>query len=153
MPMKIYVDADGCPRAVRDIVTRAGERRQVSTTLVANRHIHLPRSRFLTAVQVSSGMDIADHWIAARVEPGDLVITADVPLAAEVVETGAIALDPRGHLYDAETVRERLSVRDFMTEMRAAGLTGGGPPPFGEVEKRKFAAAFDRILTRALRTR
>ncbi|MBU0553746.1 YaiI/YqxD family protein [Myxococcota bacterium] len=161
--MKIWVDADGCPRAVKEVVFKAAERREVETVLVANHAISTPQSRWISAIIVASGMDVADDWIEARVAEADLVITADIPLAARVVARGATGLDPRGDEYTEDNVRERLSMRDFMHSLREAmplglepkrasggGALGGGPP-YGPKDKQRFANALDRLLTRAAR--
>jgi uncharacterized protein YaiI (UPF0178 family) len=145
--VKIWVDADGCPRAVKELLFRAAERRKITTTLVANRPLAVPRSPWLGSIVVSAGLDEADDWITAQVEPEDLVITADIPLAARVVERGATGISPHGEAYTAENVRERLSLRDFMHDLREAGVQTGGARPFGEREKQRFANALDRLLT------
>jgi uncharacterized protein YaiI (UPF0178 family) len=149
--VKVWIDADGCPRDAKDLVLRAAQRRKFPLTLVANRFIPVPkRLPNVNSVQVSAGLDVADTYIAQHAEPGDLVITSDVPLAAELVEKGIEALNTRGELYTAANVRERLSMRDFFTEARASGLiSGGGPPPYDERAKRSFANALDRWLTAA----
>ena len=127
--MNIWVDADACPAVVKDILYRAAERTRVPLTLVANKPLRTPPSPFIRTLQVSRGFDVADNEIARRVEPGDLVVTADIPLAAQVIERGGHALDPRGELFSPETIRERLTMRDFMDELRASGVQTGGPPP------------------------
>ncbi len=149
--MQVWIDGDGAPKAIKEVVFKASMRRKVRVTLVANRWQQLPKSPLIAQVVVSAGMDVADDYIVAHSEPGDLVITQDVPLAAEVVEKGGDVLQPRGGMLTAENVRQRLSTRDFMAEMRAGGLTGGGPPPFGAKEKQQFANHLDRWLTMALR--
>lgn len=149
--MRIWVDADACPREVKRIVFRASERLALRVILVANSESRTPASDLIESVLVGEGGDMADKYIAARVEPGDVVITADVPLAAEVVSSAAVGIDPRGWLYDEETVGERLSARNFMQTLRAADLTQGGPPAFSETDKRRFADTLDRTLTRLLR--
>ncbi|MEM1349042.1 MAG: YaiI/YqxD family protein [Myxococcota bacterium] len=146
--MKIWVDADGCPNAVKEIVFRAASKRSVEAVLVANRILYTPQSNYISSIVVSQGLDVADDWIAERVEEDDLVITADIPLAARVVERGATGINPRGETYTEENVRERLSVRDFMAELREQGVQTGGAPPFGNKDKQSFANALDRILTR-----
>ena len=148
--MQLWVDADACPVAIKEILFRAAERRQLQTTLVANHAMRVPKSRFVRLLQVPQGFDVADSRIAQGVQPGDLVITADVPLAAQVVEAGATALNPRGTLYTAENVAEHLSRRDMMDELRSAGLVSGGPPALGKSEIQTFANALDRYLTRAM---
>lgn len=149
--MKIWIDADGCPRPVKELVFRAAQRRKVEVVLVANRPLAAPRDLNITSIVVSSGADVADDWIAERVDPADLVITADIPLAARVVERGATGLNPRGFEYTEENVRERLSVRDFMTDLRDAGVQTGGAAPFGQKDKQRFANALDRYITHASR--
>lgn len=145
---KIWVDADGCPRACKEIIFRAAARLELETVLVANRPLATPKSVYVSSIVVSSGMDVADDWIAERVDERDIVITADIPLAARIVERGATGISPHGQVYTEENVRERLSVRDFMHELREQGVQTGGPPPFGPRDKQNFANALDRILTR-----
>lgn len=144
--MHIWVDADACPVAMRDIIFRAARRTETAVTLVANQPVRVPRSPLIRTVQVAQGFDVADGHIAGEVEAGDLVITADIPLAAEVVDKGARALNPRGELYTKNNIRERLNMRDFMDELRGSGVQTGGPPPLGSREKHAFAAALDRLL-------
>ena len=146
--MRIWVDADACPGAIKEILYRAAERTGVRLTLVANQPLRVPRSPGIDAVQVGAGFDVADDRIVGAVAAGDLVITADIPLAAEVVGRGALALDPRGELYCAENVRERLGMRDMMEELRSAGLAAGGPRALGKRERQAFANQLDRILAR-----
>jgi uncharacterized protein YaiI (UPF0178 family) len=150
--MKIWVDADAAPRAVKDIVFRAALRLQVPTALVANQRLQTPANNpFVQAVRVEGGPDVADRYIADHAEPGDLAITADIPLASLLVEKGVATLDPRGTEYDADNIGERLSVRDFMDSLRSTGVDTGGPSAFGNSDKQAFAAAFDRLLTRMVR--
>ena len=144
----IWIDADACPRAVKEIVYRAANRTRIPACLVANSPLSVPRSPLLSTVQVPKGFDVADHYILAHLSPGDIVVTADIPLAAEVVESGADALNPRGELYDAENVRERLSMRDFMQDLRDSGVTTGGPREFGRKDRERFAGGLDRLLAR-----
>jgi len=151
--MRIWVDADACPREVRAILQKAAVRLKVPLVMVANQVIPIPESEWLSTRVVPVRADEADKQIVAELDAGDLVITADVPLAADVVEKGAHALDPRGEMYDAENVRSRLSERNFMEGMRSAGLVQGGPAEYGDVDKQRFAAALDRFLTRRLRGR
>ena len=146
--LKIWVDADGCPRPVKEIVYRAAARLELETVLVANRPLATPKSMYVSSIVVSSGMDVADDWIAERVDVRDVVITADIPLAARIVERGATGISPHGEVYSEANVRERLSVRDFMHELREMGVQTGGPPPFSNRDKQNFANALDRILTR-----
>lgn len=145
--MRIWVDADACPQVVKEILYRAAERVRVPLTLVANRSLHVPRSPFIGTLHVPAGLDVADGRIVEQVEPGDLVVTADIPLAAAVIEKGAHALDPRGELYTESNVRERLAVRDFMDELRGSGVITGGPSGFGPGDRKAFADALDRLLS------
>lgn len=150
--MIVYVDADGCPNDVREIVVRAATKRGFSTIIVANRFMKKPKTKHVQVVQVGQGLDVADAWIAERAEPGDLVVTNDIPLADEVVQKGAEALTWRGDLLNATNIGERLSLRDFFTEARASGMIqGGGPPPFDKKARTAFANAFDRWITAAMR--
>jgi uncharacterized protein YaiI (UPF0178 family) len=146
--MNIWVDADACPAVVKDILYRAAERTRVPLTLVANKPLRTPPSPFIRSLQVPRGFDVADNEIARRVEPGDLVVTADIPLAAQVIERGGHALDPRGELFSPETIRERLTMRDFMDELRASGVQTGGPPPLAHGDRQRFANQLDRLLAR-----
>lgn len=146
MTATIWVDADGCPNAIRHILFRAAGRTGVALILVANRSLAVPPSPSIRAVQVEQGFDVADHYIAARATAGHLVITGDIPLAAEVMAKGASALSPRGELYHAETIGQRLNMRDFMDTLRSSGIQSGGPPPLGDREKAAFANALDRWL-------
>jgi uncharacterized protein YaiI (UPF0178 family) len=145
----IWVDADACPRPVKEVLFRAAQRAQIPCTLVANQHIAVPRTPLIRSIQVGQGFDVADNEIVQRCEPGDLVVTQDIPLAAEVVEKGAEAVTPRGHWLDKDTVRERLNMRDFMEEMRSAGMQTGGPASYSNQDKVRFANALDRWLARA----
>src|SRR5260370_20631986 len=146
--VQIWVDADACPQVIKEILFRAAERAQVLTTLVANATLRTPPSAFIKSVRVAKGFDVADHRIVKEVQPGDLVITADIPLAAEVIARGASALDPRGELYSEDNVRERLAMRNLMQELRATGTLIDGPAPFGPRERRLFADHLDHVLTR-----
>ena len=146
--MKIWVDADACPGVIKEILFRAAERTGTETTLVANHSMHIPKSRFINFHLVSSGFDVADNEIAKRVNSGDLIITADIPLAAEVIDKGGYALSPRGELYTTDNIRARLSMRDFMDTLRASGLDTGGPPPLNQSDRKAFANHLDTILTR-----
>ena len=146
--MHIWVDADACPKVVKDILFRAAERERVPVTLVANQYLATPPSRFIKTIQVSGGFDVADNEISRRVETGDLVITADIPLAAEVVEKGAVGLSPRGELYTTANVKARLNMRDFMETLRASGIDTGGPPALSQGDRQAFANALDRYLSR-----
>ena len=144
--MHIWVDADACPKAIKDILFRAADRAGIQVILVANQPVSVPGSRFIRSVQVSSGFDVADDYIVQQCEAGDLVITADIPLAAEIVEKDCLALNPRGQMYTAENIRERLNMRDFMDTMRGSGLATGGPPPLSQQERQAFANQLDRFL-------
>jgi uncharacterized protein len=147
--MKIWIDADACPRPVKEILYRASERTKIPLVFVANQRLALPPSAYITLLHVAAGPDIADDEIAAQCAPGDLVITADIPLAARVVEKGARALDPRGTLYTDENIKQVLAMRDFMDSMRGSGVETGGPPAFGPREKNLFAGHLDRIIAAA----
>jgi uncharacterized protein YaiI (UPF0178 family) len=150
--MRIWVDADAAPRAVKDIVFRAALRLEVPTWLVANQRLQTPANNpFVESVRVEGGPDMADRYIADHAEPGDLAVTADIPLASILVEKGVATLDPRGTEYDADNIGERLSVRDFMDSLRSTGVDTGGPSAFSNRDKQAFAAAFDRLLTRMAR--
>jgi uncharacterized protein YaiI (UPF0178 family) len=149
--MQIWVDADACPKPVKDILFRAAERTGTPVTLVANQHIDTPRSKWIRGVRVAAGFDVADNHIVQQAVPGDLVITADIPLAAEVVAKGCTALNPRGERYTPENIRERLNMRDFMDTLRASGIDTGGPSAFGQRERQAFANALDRLLAQARR--
>lgn len=146
--MPIWVDADACPNAIKQILFRAATRRHVHTTLVANQPLRLPRCAYLRALQVASGFDAADARILQELGAGDLVVTADVPLAAEAVARGALALNPRGTLYTEDNVRAHLARRDFMEELRATGTMSGGPSALGKAQVQAFANQLDRLLTR-----
>lgn len=144
--MTLWVDADACPGAVRNILFRAAERRGIELVMVANKVLQTPASKFIRSVRVDSGFDVADQYIAAAVVVGDLVITADIPLAAEVVGRGAAALNPRGELYTPENISERLAVRDMMDELRSTRMVSGGPAPVSARDNQQFANQLDRWL-------
>ncbi len=146
--MHIWVDADACPVVIRDILFRAAERTGVELTLVANRWIQVPAAKHIRALQVEPGFDVADNAIAARVQSGDLVITGDIPLAADVIAKDALALNPRGELYTAENIRQRLNMRDFMDTLRASGIDTGGQAAMHPRDRQAFANQLDRILAR-----
>jgi hypothetical protein len=146
--MKIWVDADACPAVIKDILFRAANRTGTRVTLVANQPLQVPSSEFIRTVQVSSGFDVADNEIVKRVTPGDLVITADIPLAAEVIAKGGFALNPRGELYTEDNVRARLNMRDFMDTLRASGINTGGPPAINQRDRQEFGNSLDRFLSR-----
>ncbi len=149
--MKIWVDADACPVVIKEILFKAAERTKVEMTLVANRPVRIPASRLISFVQVAAGCDVADNEIVARMSSGDLVITADIPLAAEVIDKGGHAINPRGELYSTENIRERLSMRDFMDSLRGSGMETGGPPALNKRDRQVFANQLDRFLTVHLR--
>lgn len=144
--MPIWVDADACPKVIKEVLYRAAEREQMMVTLVANQGLSVPPSRFVRTLRVPAGFDVADNEIVRRAEAGDLVITADIPLAAEVMEKGAIALNPRGERYSEATIRERLTMRDFMDTMRASGVQTGGPPALNQRDRQQFANELDKWL-------
>lgn len=150
--MRIWVDADAAPRDVKELVFRAAKRLKVETILVANQRLQPPAGNpLVTAVRVDGGADVADQYIADHAEPGDLVVTQDIPLAALLVPRQVVVLDPRGDEHTAESIGERLSIRDFMDRVRLAGGVTGGPPPFDARARQAFAGALDRALTRLLR--
>jgi len=150
--VKIWVDADACPVVVKEILYRAAERTGVQLTLVANQAIHTPSSAHINTLRVQQGFDVADDEIVKRLEAGDLVITSDIPLAAEVIEKGGHALSPRGEMHTTENIRARLNMRDFLDTMRASGVdTGGGPAAFSQRDKQEFANNLDRFLTKYAR--
>lgn len=144
--MSIWVDADACPVVIRDILCKAAIRTQITTTFVANQPIALPQSLWLRALQVAAGYDVADNLIVEKAEPGDLVITSDIPLASEVIAKGALVLTVRGEAYTRDNIRGRLNMRDFMDTMRASGVHGGGPPPLNATDRQRFANGLDRYL-------
>ncbi len=147
--MHIYVDADACPNAVKDILFRAAERTRTHLTLVANQYLSTPPSRYVKAMQVPTGFDVADNRIVELVSTGDLVITSDIPLAAEVMKKGGRALSPRGEMFTDDNIRQRLSMRNFLDELRGSGVQTGGPPALGQRERQDFAKHLDRILAQA----
>jgi uncharacterized protein YaiI (UPF0178 family) len=149
MAAKIWVDADACPNVIKDILFRAAERTGVSVTLVANQPLRIPRAPNVSTLQVAAGFDVADNEIVKRTSVGDLVITADIPLAAEVIAKGGQALNPRGEMYSPDTIRAVLTLRDFMDTMRASGNVGGGPPPLTQGDRNAFAGHLDKWLARA----
>jgi uncharacterized protein YaiI (UPF0178 family) len=146
--MQIWVDADACPRPIKAILYRAAERVGIPLILVANQELFPPRSRWIRAIRVPSGFDVADHRIVALMKPGDLVITADIPLAAEVVDRGGLALNPRGELYTEENVKERLAMRDLLDRLRGDGVVTGGPAALSKTDHQAFANQLDRLLAR-----
>ena len=151
--MKIWIDADAVPRDVKDIVARAAIRLELPTVLVANQRLQPPvNNSFMSAEWVSGGPDVADDHIAEHAAPGDLAVTADIPLAARLVAKGVTTIDPRGEEYTDANIGERLSIRDFMDGLRSTGVETGGPSPYGVKDKQAFAATFDRVLTRLRKT-
>ncbi len=148
--MKLWIDADACPRVIKEIVFRASERLNLPVVLVANKSLAKHHSRLVESVVVPDGFDIADDYIVEQAAPDDLVITADIPLAARIVAQGGVALDPRGELYDEENVGERLAMRDLMMELRSGGLVQGGPSPFSMTDRQRFASSLDRLLARMI---
>ena len=144
--MKIWVDADACPKPIKDILFRLAERKEIVVTFVANQRLRLVESPFIKLHQVGSGADIADDEIFNKCEDGDLIITADIPLAARVVAKGAEALDPRGKIYDKNNIGQLLDMRNFMDELRGSGIETGGPPGFGQKDRFKFANELDRFV-------
>jgi uncharacterized protein len=151
-PIQIWVDADACPKAVKEIVYRAAERRQVETTLVANSNLAIPRSPFLHFLRVEAGFDVADREITRLMQAGDLVITADIPLAADAIGKGGFALNPRGEFYTRNNVQSVLSMRNFMDKLRGAGTLTGGPAAFSHSDRTAFANQLDRFLTKHLKS-
>ena len=149
--MKIWVDADACPVAIKDILFRCADRRNISVTLVANQVLKIPKSPNITFVKVAAGFDVADNEIVKQMSSGDLVITADIPLASEVIDEGGMALNPRGELYTCENVKSRLAMRDLMDTLRSGGLETGGPSAFNKKDIQAFANQLDRWLTKNLK--
>ena len=146
--MQIWVDADACPVVVKDILFRAAERAQIQVILVANQAMRFPPSAYIRSVQVAAGFDVADNYIVQKVDQGDLIITADIPLAAEVIEKGAKVISPRGEVLTMENIKSRLTMRNFMEEMRSSGQVTGGPPPLSKRDRQVFANALDRLLSK-----
>lgn len=152
--MKLWIDADAAPRDVKEVVYRAAKRLELETLLVANQRLTVPPGNaYVSTVRVEGGPDEADRYIAEHSEAGDVAVTADIPLAASLVEKGVLVIDPRGEEYTTENVGERLAVRDFMDGLRGAGVETGGSRPYGSKDRQAFAGALDRVLTRALRKR
>jgi uncharacterized protein YaiI (UPF0178 family) len=149
--MKIWVDADACPGVIKDILFRAAERTKIETTLVANQLLRVPPSPYIRALQVPGGFDVADDRIMQLLAPDDLVVTADIPLAAQVIAEGAHALNPRGEFYSPANIRERLAMRNFMEELRGSGVDISGPSSFSHADRQAFAAELDRFLAQHLR--
>ena len=149
---QIWVDADACPVVIKDILFRAAERARIQVTLVANQWIRTPSSRYVRSLQVQGGFDVADSYIVERMQPGDLVVTQDIPLAARVIEKGGVALNPRGERYSADNMAERLSMRNFMEELRGAGVQTGGPASLHARDRQAFANQLDRWLAQSPRS-
>jgi len=149
--VNIWVDADACPAVIKDILYRAAQRVRQPLTLVANQMLRTPPSSLIRAVQVPQGFDVADNYIVEHASIGDLVITADIPLASEALRKGALVLSPRGECYTADSISERLTMRDMMEELRSAGVDTGGPAAFSQADRRAFANALDKLLQKALR--
>jgi uncharacterized protein YaiI (UPF0178 family) len=145
---EIWVDADACPKVIKEILFRAADRVGVPVTLIANQPLQVPRSRYIRSIQVASGFDVADNHIVQQAESGDLVITADIPLAAEVITKGCLALNPRGELYTEENIRQRLNMRDFLDTLRSSGVDTGGPASFSQADRQAFANQLDRLLAK-----
>jgi hypothetical protein len=145
--MSIWVDADACPKVIKEILFRAAERTAVPVTLVANRLLYVPPSPYISAIQVADGFDVADSEIVKRVEIGDLVITADIPLAAEVIAKGGHALDPRGEMHSSDTIQAKLTMRDFMDTLRAGGVETGGPSALSQRDRQRFAKHLNHYVT------
>jgi uncharacterized protein YaiI (UPF0178 family) len=147
--VKIWVDADACPGVIKEILFRAAERKAIQLTLVANQRISVPPSRYINSIQVAQGFDVADNEIVNRLSAGDLVITGDIPLAADILEKGGLALNPRGEMYSTNSIKAQLTMRDFMDTMRASGVnTSGGPAPLSNTDRKAFADQLDKWLTR-----
>ncbi|WP_020394187.1 YaiI/YqxD family protein [Thiolinea disciformis] len=149
--MHIWVDADACPVVIKEILFRSAERTGLALTLVANQAIRVPKLANIRTLQVGSGFDVADDEIVKRAQAGDLVITADIPLASEVLAKGAMALNPRGELYSLDTIKARLTMRDFMETLRSSGIHSGGPDPLSQQDRKLFAQQLDTLVTRYLR--
>ncbi|MBC8212663.1 MAG: YaiI/YqxD family protein [Gammaproteobacteria bacterium] len=145
--MKIWCDADACPVVIKDILFKAANRTATQLTLIANQSVAVPPSKYIKSIRVQSGFDVADNEIVKRMQSGDLVITSDIPLAAEVIDKGGTSLSPRGELYTVENIRSRLNMRDFMDSLRSSGVDTGGPPPLNQSDRKTFANHLDRILT------
>ena len=146
--MRIWVDADACSAVIKDILYRAAERRKISLTLVANKLLRVPPSKFIRALQVPHGIDVADSHIVRELAAGDLVITADIPLASDVIAKGAHALNPRGEFYTTENIQERLALRNYLDELRGTGVRTGGPEALDNTDRKRFADQLDRFLAR-----
>ena len=148
--MRIWIDADACPRAAKDMIYRTADRWGIETILVANTQMRTPRSDYISVVVVEKGFDIADDYIADNIEKGDLAITGDIPLAARIVDAGAHCMDPRGQIFDEDNVKHKLATRNLLAQLRDQGMMGGGPPPYKPKDQNKFASALDALLTKLL---
>jgi uncharacterized protein YaiI (UPF0178 family) len=146
--VKIWVDADACPVVIKEILFRVANRTKIVVTLVANQYIRTPPSAHIKFIQVATGFDVADNEIVKRVESGDIVITGDIPLASEVIEKDAVAINPRGELYSKENIKARLNMRDFMETLRSSGVNTGGLPPLNQTDRQNFANQLDRLLAK-----
>ncbi len=146
--MQIWIDADACPVVIKEILFRAAERTRIQLTLVANQQMNIPRSPFIKSIRVAQGFDVADNEIVKRLVTGDLVITSDIPLAADVIEKGGVALSPRGELYTTDNIRARLNMRDFMESLRSSGVDTGGPPALNQGDRKAFANRLDSFLSK-----
>lgn len=149
--MKVWIDADACPKMVKEVIYKASFRLKIDVCLVANSYLNIPLAPNLSFVKVDQGADVADFYIVENAKVGDLVITADIPLASLIVAKEIIAINPRGEIYTEENISERLSVRDFMQDLRDSGVDTGGPPPLGPKDKEKFTNSFDRIITKLIK--
>ena len=148
--MQIWVDADACPAVIKEILYRVADRVQMPVTLVANQLLRVPPSRFIRALQVPAGADVADREIVRLLEPGDLVVTGDIPLASDVLQKGGFALNPRGEFYTNDNISQMLTMRAFLDELRGSGVDTGGPPPFSQSDRQSFANSLDRHLRKVL---
>ena len=146
--MKIWVDADACPVVIKEILYRAAQRTQTEVTLVANQSIQIPVSLYINFIQVAQGFDVADNEIVKRLKAGDLVITSDIPLAADVIEKGGLVLSPRGEMYTADNIKSRLNMRDFMESLRSSGVDTGGPATMNQGDRKAFANHLDKLLAK-----
>ena len=151
--MQIWIDADACPGVIKEILFRAAQRTGVQLTLVANQFLRVPAAANISMIQVAQGFDVADNEIVKRAGAGDLVITSDIPLAAEVIDKGAYALSPRGEWYSTDNIRARLNIRDFMDTLRSSGVDTGGPPALNQADRQAFANHLDSFLTRHAQAR
>lgn len=149
--MKIWIDADACPNMIKEVIYKTSGRLKIYVTLVANSHLNVPLSPFISSIKVDQGADVADLYIVEHTTKEDIIVTADIPLADLIVKKGATAINPRGEIYTEENISERLSVRNFMQDLRDGGLDTGGPPPLGPKDKEKFTNAFDRLITKILK--